>query len=150
MSTTENTEETVTEQGQETAQDDETTETGQEAAEGSESHTEEPETFPKEYVEKLRKENGDNRVKAKRADDLAKRLHTALVRESGRLADPSDLPFDEAHLEDPEALTAAIDDLLTRKAHLASRRPSGDIGQGVLSEDDDNVSLAGILRSNAR
>jgi len=106
------------------------------------------ETFPREYVEKLRKENADARVKAKRADDLAARLHTALVAATGRLADPSDLPFDDAHLEDADALNAAVDALLARKPHLASRRPVGSIGQGATSPAD-SVSLAGILRHNA-
>ncbi|MCG7429036.1 hypothetical protein [Dermacoccus nishinomiyaensis] len=106
------------------------------------------ETFPREYVEKLRKEAADARVKAKRADDLAARLHTALVAATGRLADPSDLPFDDAHLEDADALNAAVDALLARKPHLASRRPVGSIGQGATSPAD-RVSLAGILRHNA-
>lgn len=106
------------------------------------------ETFPREYVEKLRKENADARVKAKRADDLAARLHTALVAATGRLADPSDLPFDDAHLEDEDALNAAVDALLARKPHLASRRPAGSIGQGATAPAD-SVSLAGILRHNA-
>lgn len=110
--------------------------------------TPEPETFPREYVDKLRKENADARVKAKRADALAARLHTALVAATGRLADPSDLPFDEAHLEDAGALTAAVDDLLARKPHLASRRPVGAIGQGATSSAS-SVDLAGILRQNA-
>ncbi|WP_216343087.1 hypothetical protein [Dermacoccus nishinomiyaensis] len=106
------------------------------------------ETFPREYVEKLRKEAADARVKAKRADDLAARLHTALVAATGRLADPSDLPFDDAHLEDADALNAAVDALLARKPHLASRRPVGSIGQGATAPAD-SVSLAGILRHNA-
>lgn len=106
------------------------------------------ETFPREYVEKLRKENADARVKAKRADDLAARLHTALVAATGRLADPSDLEFDDAHLDDPNALNAAVDALLARKPHLASRRPVGSIGQGATTPAD-SVSLAGILRHNA-
>ncbi len=55
----------------------------------------EPETFPREVVEKLRQENGKYRQRAQRADDLARRLHTELVRATGRLADPSDLEFDE-------------------------------------------------------
>ena len=105
-------------------------------------------TFPRAYVDKLRKEAADARVKAKRADDLAARLHTALVAATGRLADPSDLPFDDAHLEDADALNAAVDALLARKPHLASRRPVGSIGQGATSPAD-RVSLAGILRHNA-
>lgn len=106
------------------------------------------ETFPKAYVDKLRKENAEARVKVKDRDDLAVRLHTALVAANGRLADPSDLQFDETHLEDADALNAAVDDLLARKPHLASRRPVGSIGQGATTPAD-SVSLAGILRHNA-
>ena len=109
----------------------------------------EAETFPREYVEKLRKEAADARVKAKRADDLAVRLHTALVAATGRLADPSDLPFDEAHLEDADALSAAVDALVAVKPHLASRRPFGAIGQGA-TPTPAGVDLAGILRAGAR
>lgn len=105
-------------------------------------------TFPRAYVDKLRKEAADARVKAKDRDDIAARLHTSLVAASGRLADPSDLPFDEAHLSDPDALTAALDELLARKPHLASRRPVGSIGQGATAPAD-SVNLAGILRQNA-
>ena len=108
----------------------------------------EPETFPRDYVEKLRRESAGYRDKAKRADDLATRLHTALVSATGRLADPTDLPFDEAHLDDPDALTAAVDVLLAAKPHLANRRPVGNVGQGA-SGDVGGVSLAGLLRAGA-
>ena len=108
----------------------------------------EPDTFPRKVVEDLRRENATYRTRAQRADDLAARLHTALVSATGRLADPSDLPFEESHLDDENALTAAIDDLLNRKPHLATRRPSGDVGQGA-SASGDTVDLAGILRSRA-
>ena len=60
-------------------------------------------------------------------------MHTEVVRPAGKLADPTDLEFDEDHLDDPDALAAAVDDLLARKPHLASRRPTGEIGQGVLT-----------------
>lgn len=119
----------------ETTTDDQTTET-------------EPETFPREYVQQLRDESARYRTRAGRADDLGQRLHTALVAATGRLADPSDLAYAEAHLDDADALTAAVDDLLTRKPHLASRRPSGDVGQGATSEGT-SVDLAGLLRSRA-
>jgi len=106
-------------------------------------------TFPRAYVEKLRKESADYRTRAQRADDLAKRLHTSLVAATGRLADPTDLPYDEAHLDDPDALTAALDDLLATKPHLASRKPMfGDIGQGETGGSAD-VSLLDIMRANA-
>lgn len=106
------------------------------------------ETFSRTYVEKLRRENQRYRERAGEADALAQRLHTALVAATGRLADPSDLAFDAAHLDDADALAAAVDDLLTRKPHLASRRPVGDIGQGA-TRTGDTVDLAGILRSRA-
>jgi hypothetical protein len=117
-------------------------------SETDEPTDDEPDSFPRAYVEQLRRENAEQRVKAKRADELGQRLHLALVAATGRLADADDLPFDPAHLEDPEALTAAIDALLARKPHLASRRPAGDIGQGAGRVSED-VSLAGILRASA-
>lgn len=110
--------------------------------------TEDSETFPREYVQQLRDENAKYRQRAGRSDDLAARLHTALVTATGRLADPSDLPYDEAHVDDTEALAAAIDDLLARKPHLASRKPSGDVGQGHTT-GAATVDLAGLLRSRA-
>ncbi len=135
---------------------EETTEEGgelQETQNSTEETTEEgettgQETFPREYVEKLRREAAEHRTRAQRADDLAARLHTALVSATGRLADPSDLPFAESHVDDAEALTTAIDELLTRKPHLASRRVTGDVGQGA-SKSGETVDLAGMLRARA-
>ncbi len=112
------------------------------------SDDEKAETFPREYVEKLRQENGKYRQRATDRDALAHRLHTALVSATGRLADATDLPFDESHLDDADALTDAIDALLERKPHLAARRARGDVGQGITSKSDP-VDLAGILRANA-
>lgn len=114
----------------------------------STEHEQEPDTFPRDYVEKLRDESAKYRQRAQRADGLAQRLHTALVGATGRLQDPSDLPFEESHLDDPEALETAITDLLERKPHLASRKPLGDIGQGA-SEGHGIVNLAALMRSRA-
>jgi hypothetical protein len=123
--------------------------TSDDSANGESANSDDPESFPREYVVKLRDEAAGYRTRAQRADDLAARLHTSIVAATGRLADPSDLTFEESHLDDEEALTAAIDDLLTRKPHLASRRPVGDVGQGVTGKDTA-VDLAGMLRRNAR
>ena len=117
-------------------------------AESSDDETE-PETFPREVVEKLRQENGKYRRRAAKADTYAQRLHTELVRATGKLADPTDLPFNEDHLDDPDAMTAAIDDLVTRKPHLASRKPMGEIGQGA-TPSAATVDLAAILRPRAQ
>ncbi|MDN4518150.1 hypothetical protein QYF68_09965 [Mycolicibacterium austroafricanum] len=105
-----------------------------------------PDTFPREVVEDLRKENGRYRQRAQKADDYAKRLHTELVRATGKLADPSDLPFDEEHLADPERMSAAVDDLLARKPHLATRKPAGDIGQGGRGSGDAPLGLLDLLK----
>lgn len=104
-------------------------------------------TFPRSYVAKLRSENARYRERARSADAYAKRLYTELVRATGRLADPTDLPFDESHLDD-DALAAAVDELLSRKPHLASRRPTEEIGQGA-SAFTSGVDLAALLRQRA-
>ncbi|OKH65405.1 hypothetical protein [Mycolicibacterium mageritense] len=115
--------------------------------EGSDLKSEqEPETFPREYVEKLRTENGKYRQRAGEADSLAKRLHTELVRATGRLADPTDLPFDAEHLEGSDKLSLAIDELLESKPHLATRRPTGDIGQGNRGPSTSGFSLLDMLK----
>lgn len=88
------------------------------------------ETFPRSYVERLRRENQRYRDQAGHADDYAHRLHTEIVRATGRLADPTDVEFDAEHLADADQLDAAITALLDAKPHLAARRPAGDIGQG--------------------
>ena len=108
-----------------------------------------PETFPREAVEDLRKENAKYRKRAGQADELAQRLHTELVRATGRLADPSDLPFDEDHLADAVKMVAAIDELLDAKPHLATRKPSGDVGQGNRGGAPQPVSLLQMLRERA-
>lgn len=117
------------------------------ATDAAQEHTEdtEPDTFPREYVENLRKENADYRTRAKTADDLAKRLHTELVRATGKLADPTDLPFDAAHLDDPDTLAAAVDALIEAKPHLKARKVTGNVGQGE-SGGSAGVDLLSIMR----
>ncbi len=45
-------------------------------------------------------------------------------------------------------VSRAIDELLARKPHLASRRPTGEIGQGA-SPSATTVDLAAMLRQRA-
>lgn len=115
----------------------------------------ESETFPREYVERLRQESAGYRTRAQRADALAERLMTATVREAtaGILADPTDLPasddlLGEDGMPDPERIRTAANALVGRKPHLADRRPRGDADQGARPPAAD-VDLAGILRSRA-
>lgn len=110
----------------------------------------EQDTFPRSYVERLRQEAAEARVKAKKADDLAREVFTLRVAATGRLADPNDLPYDDAAFEDPAKLDAAIDELLQAHPHYAARTPRGDIGQGASKSDIGSVDLAAILRAGAR
>lgn len=94
-------------------------------------------TFPRAYVEKLRKSEAGYRERAARADALeqentalAQRLHESLVRADGRLADPADLPYHPDHLDDPAALTEAITALVRTRPGLKARSAAGDVGAG--------------------
>ncbi len=121
---------------------------------GTEPSSAEPEMFPAEYVRELREENAKARTKAKRADDLARRLVTAYASESRKMADPSDLPMSDDLLgedgtPDRDKVLAAVDELLTRKPHLAATRPVGNVGQGARGEAAQMVSLAQLLRTGA-
>ena len=93
-------------------------------------------SFPRKVVVDLRRESAGYRDRAKvaeqRADELARQLHTALVAATGKLTDPADLDFDAAHLDNADALTAAVDALTDAKPHLKARRVAGDIGQATV------------------
>lgn len=109
-----------------------------------------PESFPRSYVEKLRGEAAAARVKAQKSEELAGALWEARVASLGRLADPTDLPMPEdADPLDPEAVSAAVDELLSRKPHLASRVPRGDVGGGVVQEPEA-FSLGSLIRNAAK
>lgn len=111
-------------------------------------------TFPREYVEKLREENARYRTRAQTADEAAQRLLAATIASTttGILADPTDLPagdyLDGDGWPDPDLIRTAAETLVASKPHLGDRRPRGNIGQGAASEAA-TVDLAGILRSRA-
>ena len=136
----------------ETTQPDaaETTETN------DDEHQDDGKPFDREYVEKLRKESQGYRERAKtaesrvaelddaqtRADGYARELFTARVTATGRLADPTDLPFNAELLDSPDALGQAVTDLLAAKPHLASRKPAwGDVGAGQRKDNHGPVDL---------
>ena len=130
-------------------------EDAQEDQEGVQEPTEddaeaEGDTFPRAYVEKLRREAAEARTRAKRADDLAGALWAARVAATGRLADPTDLPMPEgADPMDPAAVDAAVAELLAAKPHLASRVPRGFVAQGQQPEPPAAPSLSAMLRAGA-
>jgi hypothetical protein len=102
--------------------------------------------FDREYVEKLRKESQGYRERAKVAESA---LFEARVAATGRLADPTDLPFSGELVDDSDALTAAIDALLAAKPHLASRKPAwGDVGAGQTKAGDGGPSFADLFRGS--
>ncbi|PJE23670.1 MAG: hypothetical protein CK431_09970 [Mycobacterium sp.] len=111
-----------------------------------------PDVFPRQYVEELRKESAGYRDRAKQADErageLAKRLHRELIAATARLENPDDLPFDAEHLDDPEKLSAAIDALLSERPYFAKRKVAGDAGQGPRGGSDGGVNLLELLRGN--
>ncbi|MGI8576486.1 MAG: hypothetical protein ACR2KG_00890, partial [Nocardioidaceae bacterium] len=117
-----------------------------------------PDTFPRDYVESLRRESAGYRQKAQRADDLHARLLAATVASSAGsvLADPADLLtfgtetdlLDENGYPDPGKIATAAQQLATARPHLASRRPSGNAGQGARS-NPEHVDLAALLRAKA-
>jgi len=122
-------------------------------APGADAPPDEPETFDREYVQKLRDEAAGHRVKAKRAEALSAALVTAQAAATGKLADATDLPYDEEMLDDdgvpdPDKVLAAVEDLLGRKPHLGARRPRGDVGQGARPERQEE-GLAAMLRRGA-
>lgn len=94
-------------------------------------------TFPRAYVEKLRKSEAGYRERAAAAaaleeenTALAQRLHESLVAADGRLSDPAALAFNAEHLDDPAALTDAITALIRRRPGLKARQAAGDVGAG--------------------
>lgn len=112
-------------------------------AEASETPPE-GDTFPRAYVEDLRKESAGYRTQVRQ---LQERLHRLQVQQTGALADPADLPFDAAHLESPEALQAAIAALLADKPHLKARAfAPGAAAQGARGQASTGVDLIGMLR----
>jgi hypothetical protein len=129
---------------EETATDQQVEPTGQ---------TEPEQTFDAEYVKSLRAEAAEYRVKAKRADALAQQAVTAMVTADGRLIDPSDLPYSDDMTKkdgtiDAVALSAAIDALIKAKPHLARKRPTAPISQGVRPSKAE-PNLLQIIQSGA-
>lgn len=121
-----------------------------EALRNSESPEQAEGTFDPAYIAQLRQEAAQGRVKAKRADALARQATKAIAAGDGRLIDPDDLAFDEQFLDeeglvDSERVRAAIDSLMERKPHLAARRPSSSLTQGAQPEPGQ-VSLLDFLR----
>jgi hypothetical protein len=106
--------------------------------------TEEPETFDRAYVERVRAEAADHRTKANEQEALAtKRGERVLALEVERAAREVLVDGDDLlrHVEaaellgddgepDPAKIAAAATQLAEQKPHLAARRPPVDVGAG--------------------
>ncbi len=78
---------------------------------------------------------------------------TAYAAETGRLHDPTDLPATDDlagddGLPDPDKVTAAVEELIKTKPHLARIRPVGNVGQGSTTDasEDGAGAFANLLR----
>jgi hypothetical protein len=113
----------------------------------------EPDTFPRSYVEELRAENAARRKDADQVGPLREALQDAYLRQAceGVLHDPiswsEEFNNPETGMPDPEKIRAAAEALAEEKPHLA--RVRGDAGQGFRGSESDSVDLAGILRAGA-
>lgn len=117
--------------------------------------TEEQDTFPRAYVEKVRQEAAEHRKKAAQVDTMREALHAAYLRlgTQGILHDPEALPWSddyadpETGLPDADRIRSAAEALADEQPWLS--RPRGDVGQGFRGETSDAVNLAGMLRAGA-
>lgn len=146
--------ETGTETPESAPEHDGGTETPGEAPDAGESDSEhDGDTFPRDYVEQLRRKSSGYRLRAQKAEETAEQLGRELYRlrvESlGILADPDDLPYDADLLGDTERLREAAEQLAQSKPHLRARRAGGNIGQHEHGAAGDGFSLLGALRAGA-
>lgn len=92
-------------------------------------------TFPRSYVEELRRENASYRDKAKtaqaRADELSRELFTAKVEATGKVENAAEIPYNADILNNPDALNAAIDAAIADRPYIKRRNIVGDAGQGA-------------------
>lgn len=113
--------------------------------------SEDDEQPDKSDVGKLRREAAAWRTKYRAAeaevDTLRREVFQARVKETGRLADASDMEFNAELLDDKDALNTAIDELLSAKPHLKARS-FGNVGQSDRPATP-GVSLGDILRNGA-
>jgi hypothetical protein len=107
--------------------------------------------YAKSDLAKLRRSQDAYRQRAKTAEgrvaDLVQQRHEALVRLDGRLQDSTDLPFDPDAVLEPDQITETITEMITAKPHLKSRKPTGDIGQGVRGTADEPFNLIGAIKA---
>lgn len=140
------------EQSSRLSTDRDDSEAGPAAEDEDEDH--DGDTFPRSYVKRLRERSAGYRTRANTAEartaELERALFTERVRALDVLADPSDLPYDPEALDDPDALRAAVDALVSKRPHLRRRGVAGtDTGHREQHDGGEPVSLLGLMRGGA-
>ena len=115
--------------------------------------SEEAQTFDQVYVDNLRREAGEHRMKAKRVDEANARLAASYAASTGRLVDVDAFAYTEDLLGedgvvDRDKVTAAVEQLVTAKPYLAARAPLAPITQGIQPEAPRAPGLFDLI--NAR
>ena len=131
------------------------TETIETLPEPVEATTGDPDTFPAEYVRRLRAEAAEARVKAKIADTANEHLLAAYAANDGRLVDVEALALSPDLLGDDglvsrDKVAERIGELIAVKPHLASRRPTTTLPMGVQPEAPAEVGWLSVLRGEVR
>jgi hypothetical protein len=129
---------------------------------GEQDHTQEPDSFPAEYVRQLRDENAARRVEAKEATEAAESarraaLELAVERHGAFMKEPADLLLyvsrnelvGEDGLPDEAKIKEAVLKLLDERPHLDARKPEGDIDQGRRGEPTPAFDFSRMLRDAA-
>lgn len=122
----------------------ETTETVTQAADDAQP-------FDRDYVAGLRAEAAEGRVKAKRFDAANERLARAYASADGRLVDVEALTLSDDMLDadgivDRDRVLAAVEELVTSRPYLLSRRPVSPLPQGARPEAPEQPGLLSIYR----
>lgn len=108
------------------------------------------ETFPRSYVEKLRKENQGYRQRANtaeaRVDELSRALWAARVEATGEVENAAEVRYNADIADDADAITEAVHAAVSERPYIAKRKVSGSVGQGVTGSKDEPFSLLGRLQ----
>ncbi len=113
-------------------------------------NTDDADTFPRDYVENLRQESKGYREKASaaeaRTDELSRALFAARVAATGKVENAAEIEYNADMLDDADALNTAIDAAIEARPYIKTRKPSGNIGQGVKGTQTEQFSLLGALK----
>lgn len=116
----------------------------------SEAVEDDSDTFPREYVERVRRESNGYRDRAKlaetRVDELSREIFALKVKALDKLADAADIEYNADLIADDDALTAAVEDLIARRPHYAKpRKPTGSVGQGQRGGDATPTDFSALF-----